>query len=281
MAAAVGLLGLLLLIQTLSYGRIGLEKMLTEMAQPYGLLWIALTLGLGSSVSLWLRGGVRRPMWISLLGLWIAATLAGNRWAVDVALQQTQFPAAAAATAAGAETTYDVLIVLGGGIGQGPLGRPQLLADGDRIRPPLQLWHAGRVERILLTGSATIPGHPHVAELTAQLLIECGVSADAIQTVGGRNTTEEMAAIRKLVDEWGSDRGDAPGRVGLVTSAFHMPRALRLARRQGLEQLVPLPVAYRGQGERAGWARGTVPTAGALADLSLCWKEWMASAIGR
>lgn len=278
--AAAGFLGLLLIVQTVSFGRIGLEKMLTEMALPYGLLWTAMTLCIGASVLLWLRGGIRRAALVSLLGLWLATTLAGNGWIASLALEQTQYPIAATEDSH-AEGPFDIVVVLGGAIGSDPWGRPQLQADGDRIRPALQLWHAGRVERIVLTGRATLPDQPHPSELTAQLLVSFGVPAAAIRTLEGRNTSEEMREIREFIHSWETNGERAAPRVGLVTSAFHMPRALRLARREGLETLVPLPVAYRDQTQSGGWARGVVPTAGALEDLSLCWKEWMAAAVGR
>lgn len=278
LAAAVVVLGALLLIQFLTYDRIGVEKMLTEMAQPYGLLWLALTLAAAANLSLWLSGSIRLPRLAAVSGLWVAATLAGNSWIAEMALRQTQAPLHADPVT---EASFDAVIMLGGGIGQDPLGGPQLEKDGDRIRPVLRLWHAGRVERILVTGTSSHPDQPYQGDLAKRLLIEFGVPEDAIETVPGRNTSEEMVALGELFDAWEASGSGSPRRIGLVTSAFHMPRALRLARQHGLERLVPLPAAHRGGGPPIGWARSVIPTASALNDLSLCWKEWIAAAVGR
>jgi uncharacterized SAM-binding protein YcdF (DUF218 family) len=71
------------------------------------------------------------------------------------------------------------------------------------------------------------------AWLTAQ-----GVAAADCTFLGGRYTQEEMLRI----DEFLADK--PPGKHGLITSAYHMPRAVKLAFRQGLE-MVAIPVDFR------------------------------------
>ena len=67
------------------------------------------------------------------------------------------------------------------------------------------------------------------------MLRQLGVGDEDIIEVGGINTAEEL---RHLADE----RLDGQ-RVGLITSAWHMQRALRQARAQGLE-LEPVPADF-------------------------------------
>lgn len=300
-----GVFLLLLAIQTAQYGRPGLEKMLTELAMPVGLLWCGLTLAISYGVVGWWRphskarrrgskdsgSAARGPLLVLSIGLWLALTCFGNRSVADWGWDQTQYPiaetikeenGAAEAGAAGAAGPgfFDAVILLGGGISADAYDRPQLARDGDRVRPPLQLWHAGRVARIFVTGTSPLPDEPGPADLAEELLISFGVPASAITQVPGRNTSEEMKSLREVLAGLPvTVEGGAP-RVGLVTSAYHMPRALRLARGEGLE-LVPLPVAYHGGGAPIGWSRGLVPTADAMADITACWKEWLAATVGR
>ncbi len=68
-----------------------------------------------------------------------------------------------------------------------------------------------------------------------QVLRELGVPAESIRKIGGRNTFEEMRHLRDLL---GPEE-----RVGLITSGWHMPRAMRLARAAGLH-VEPLPAGF-------------------------------------
>ena len=84
--------------------------------------------------------------------------------------------------------------------------------------------------RIIVSGGSFVAqqGGPAATEAAAmrQFLMDLGVPSSAILEEGmSLNTIENMANVRALV-------GDKP--VALVTSGFHMPRVLRLARRSGL-----------------------------------------------
>ncbi|WP_164103381.1 YdcF family protein [Candidatus Laterigemmans baculatus] len=277
----------LLGVQALQFGRPGLEKMLTELAMPLGLLWLTLALAVAyAAIHRWrtrrVAGGEASSngssrAWLGIaLVLWVALSLLGNRSVATWAWAQTQYPLDDAPQV----EQLDAVILLGGGVHADPFDAPQLASDGDRIRPPLQLWHAGRVKKIIVTGTSALPGERGPADLTEELLISLGVPATAILRVSGRNTSEEMVELREVVAALPARPDGRPPRVGLVTSAYHLPRALRLARGQGLD-LVPLPAGYNGSGRSTGWARELVPTSGALDDVTACWKEWLAAAVGR
>ena len=76
---------------------------------------------------------------------------------------------------------------------------------------------------------------PHSAFL-AESAAELGVRPDRIQQLStGRDTQGEIQEIVALV-------GDEP--VGIVTSAWHMPRAMAMARRAGINAIA-CPADYR------------------------------------
>lgn len=78
-------------------------------------------------------------------------------------------------------------------------------------------------------------GGPSHARMLADVAVSLGVARDRILEISSaRDTEEEAAAIRALT-------GDAP--VALVTSAWHMPRAMGLCRKQGIDA-VACPADY-------------------------------------
>ncbi len=58
---------------------------------------------------------------------------------------------------------------------------------------------------------------------TVEIWTKLGIDSAAIRSIGGRNTFEEMQQVKEIWSE-------LPGKkVGLLTSALHLPRAVRLA----------------------------------------------------
>jgi uncharacterized SAM-binding protein YcdF (DUF218 family) len=80
-----------------------------------------------------------------------------------------------------------------------------------------------------------------------------------------RNTAENAANTRVLVSY------DITGPWLLVTSAFHMPRAVGTFCAAGWRNIIPYPVDYRGIGSlEIGWDLG-----GRLSVLNIAVKEWI------
>jgi uncharacterized SAM-binding protein YcdF (DUF218 family) len=78
-----------------------------------------------------------------------------------------------------------------------------------------------------------------VSAEAASLWAEMGIPADVVVRLPEpRNSAAEIVAYTRLVEERGWTR------VGLVTSARHLPRALALCRRHGL-RVDPLPSDFR------------------------------------
>ncbi|WP_422001823.1 YdcF family protein [Reyranella sp.] len=149
----------------------------------------------------------------------------------DAMLLSLQDEARAAAAEAPA-CCYAAIVVLGGGIvpaAPPELPDPSLTDSADRVWHAARLYHRGLAPEVIVTGGSLLPpGSPATTEAEAmrRFLIDLGVPATAIVAEGeARNTVENIRNVRRLV-------GD--GRVALVTSAYHMPRALQLARRANL-----------------------------------------------
>lgn len=137
---------------------------------------------------------------------------------------------------------YDAIVVLGGGISPAqPPDRPLPdLADGsDRIWHAARLWRRGVAPRIIVSGGSYLAqtGGPPATEADAmrEFLLDLGVPADVIVNEAlAINTVQNIRNVKAIV-------GD--GRVALVTSASHMPRALQIAAREGLKAEA-FPVDY-------------------------------------
>jgi uncharacterized SAM-binding protein YcdF (DUF218 family) len=124
---------------------------------------------------------------------------------------------ARAETSHAAPCCYSAIVILGGGW------------NDLRIRHGARLYEKGVAPRIIVSGGdlASNPASARPeAESMKHLLVLLGVPADAITAEdAARNTAENIANVRKIV-------GDEP--VALVTSAYHMKRSLKLARKGAL-----------------------------------------------
>jgi uncharacterized SAM-binding protein YcdF (DUF218 family) len=99
------------------------------------------------------------------------------------------------------------------------------------------------------------------------------VPKDAIQLLGGATTKEEFEFIAREAQRLGWKR------IGVVTSAWHMQRAMRLANAAGVK-VEPLPSDFLGIVPT--WDRAAiVPNAQALHESSLALKEYLARLVGR
>jgi uncharacterized SAM-binding protein YcdF (DUF218 family) len=146
------------------------------------------------------------------------------------------------------------VVVLGGGTSLGRDGEPQFNTDGQRVAMAAQLWHAGKVSAIICTGEdnyvpeSAADGDIEIdlwnpARQAADLLKAFDVPAEKVYRIRGIHTRAEMGELAKFLKEPPATF-PREGQIGLITSAFHIPRAMRLAEAAGLS-LVPIPVSYR------------------------------------
>ena len=252
-------------------GETGLEKLGTSLALPVGVVWSILVL---TSVAALLRRSAVTAT-LSVIGL-VVLTAAGNQSVAGMLVRPLEEPFVGMTDDASVETA----VLLGGGVWETPGGRPQGNAAGDRVMAAAALYHGGRVKRIHCTG--TLTGDlsrlsRDEADISADLLRSLGVPDEAITLGVGGNTSEEIAAIKTAVDA-----GELTEPVGVVTSAWHMSRVVRLAKAAEIT-VVPLPGDFRSGGNAPAGAAvlAIVPTAGALELSTLAVREYLASLMGR
>jgi vancomycin permeability regulator SanA len=127
-------------------------------------------------------------------------------------------------------------IVFGAGLAPG--GEPgPILAE--RLETALLLWRNGRVERLLLTGN-TDPYHDEVRSMR-RYLTKGGVPDRAISV--------DLEGVSTFDSCWRARGVFGVQRAILVTQAFHLPRAVYLARAAGIDAV----------GVRAGGGRWMAP----------------------
>ncbi len=109
----------------------------------------------------------------------------------------------------------------------------------DRFEHSITLYKAGKARAIILTSGAKQNGKDEEGMHLRRAAIAHGVPSDAIlQTIKSENTAEEAANVSALAASHGIKS------ILLVTSAFHMTRAMLLFERTGL-QVTPFPVDYQ------------------------------------
>lgn len=147
------------------------------------------------------------------------------------------------------------IAVLGGGHlrepGQAAVGRLSGASLG-RLAEAVRLAYLQPAARLLLCGPQPDGSDVSHAALLAAAAIELGVEPGRITLLpDGRDTYDEVRELRGVV-------GDAP--VLLVTSAWHQPRAIGLARGAGLRAL-PAPADFTvapSGGPAHNWGRWSV-----------------------
>ncbi len=263
-AAVVGGAGML-------HGVTIVEKLLTELATPVGFVWLMLIfltwfcflmhqrMLAGIAISAWL---VLTLAGNALVSQWLIGTLEGPYQNVDPFQIEK----------------LDGLIVLGGGTNSTFSGRPQAGMSGDRVVLAARLFHAGKVDQIICTGSATYRESEHdlhPREEAQKVLTDLGVPKSQLVLIEGDNTSQELANIRGYFESTGRSKG----KYGLLTSASHLSRAMRLAQANGLE-FVPVPADFRAQPTplNANWL---IPGAQYLDHSRSACKEYLARLLGR
>ncbi len=136
------------------------------------------------------------------------------------------------------KTNYDLAIVLGG---MGRIDERQNKFDfqssGDRLFQTIELYHKGRVKKILVTGGSGSINHPNhrEAQFIKKYLINIGVPDTAIIIENNSKNTYENAVFTKHI----LDSMQFKGSVLLVTSSFHMRRSKAVFTKAGYVNFTP------------------------------------------
>lgn len=267
---------MLLLVAVLSglmgvgFGRQGIEKMLTALVMPVGFFWLLVNTWVILS---WIQGRRDQRWWAT--ACWVVLTLLctgplPNYWTNYLESQSPPYHA-------DKEQPLDYLVVLGGGTIPGPT-RSQVGGSGDRVVYAAQLYLQGHCRHLITTGSAANmlgrQAEMGPTEQTIEIWTSLGIPRSSITALAGQNTYEEMQNLKAFLSE------SEAGRVGLLTSAGHLPRAQRLAKSAGLHDLISIPANHSGGDFRRSLGY-YLPSAQHLNKFASCQHEWMGGLIGR
>jgi len=246
-----------------------LTKALPLAVYPLGL---ALILGfLAVLVSFrWRRTG-RVLFLVPLVLLWVASMPTTANWLIGD-LEQRYPPVSVVSL-----PSADAIVLLGGLASARPSDADIDFSDAvDRALLAAELHRAGLAPTILVSGG-NLPWSDALrpeAELIADLLVELGVPRDMLVLEGeSRNTRENAINSRDAIETAGLNR------VLLVTSAWHMPRAVDAFTAVGVD-VVPAPADARVRA-RYGNVLDWLPDAEALATTTIAVKEWVGTLVYR
>ena len=170
------------------------------------------------------------------------------------------------------DETYDVAVILTGMtktdliIGE----QVQFMDGADRFIEPLRLYHQGRVKHLLISGGSGTLFRPDLKEgrVLQRLADQLKVAPEDLTLEGeSRNTYENAKFTSDILKQSFSGK-----RVLLVTSSFHMRRAVACFAKQGA-QVIPYPVDFRAQNQGITY-ESLIPKAGALSRWGTLSHEW-------
>ena len=175
----------------------------------------------------------------------------------------------------------DAIVVLGGFTIPPRPGRRDIEVNGafNRLLKGMRLLRAGKAPLLILTGGqhgSVVLKRPEDAEAECGkiLALECGVDPEVILTESrARNTYENALFTKELLQERGLKK------ILLVTSAYHMPRAVGVFRTQGIDVIAaPTGVQIRSSGFKL---THLLPGLGALGQSSSTMREYLALSVYR
>ncbi len=215
-----------------------LKKLLTI---PFLPLYFALLSGVVAIIFLYAKRNSHWGRWLALISTGTLLVFSNKAFATmllgPLEHRYPAIPEIRSGTDLSPELSQCVaIVVLGGGHADAPaLSRVNQLSSSALSR----IAEAVRLSRVLPHATFIVSGH-HTAEIShAQVLGEAAVSlgldpARVVRMDNPRDTEDEIAELSRRL-------GTAP--VALVTSAWHMPRAMELCRHFNVHA-VPCPADY-------------------------------------
>jgi len=170
---------------------------------------------------------------------------------------------------------YDAAILLGGLAGLDEDRNKGIFNQAaDRFIQTARLYETGKVKKILITG-----GDSRIfkkieykeAEFIASNLMDLQIPSRDILIEGkARNTIENARFSKRILDSL-----DSKGPFLLVTSALHMPRAVKAFRKEGID-IRPYPCNFGVTGSDTDFnADNFVPKGYVLSAWNSLFREWM------
>lgn len=156
------------------------------------------------------------------------------------------------------EETYDLAVVLTGGIADKKGDRMHFGNSADRILQPLLLYREGKIRKILISGGSGMTSESAQADSAAEgkaaayLLEIAGVPKEHIILEGtSRNTRENAKNTAKILKGKQQE-------ILLVTSAFHMRRAVGCFEKVNLK-VSPFPTDFYASDQPYSWDQLLIP----------------------
>ena len=163
----------------------------------------------------------------------------------------------------------DVIVLLCGGAGDVPI---DISATAALYPATMQRTYAvAKLQKqtglpVIVTGGAPDSDTPE-SVAAARYLVELGIpQAKIITEEAARDTIENAAFTSRICVEKGYKR------LILVTSAYHMPRAVFLFKKAGVQEIVPYPYGHLAPASRRRHLRDFLP--GDSSDLSRAFNEY-------
>jgi uncharacterized SAM-binding protein YcdF (DUF218 family) len=168
---------------------------------------------------------------------------------------------------------YDAAIVLGGMVAYDHvLVRIQFDRAIDRLMQAITLYKEGKVRKIFLSGGSGSILEKDILEgfLLKDYLIKLGIPDTSIVVEGHSKNTRENALFSKPI----LDSLNKNGRYLLITSAFHMPRAMRCFQKVGIN-VTPYSVDRYSGPRKFVFDHCFIPATGALDGWNVLFHEWI------
>jgi uncharacterized SAM-binding protein YcdF (DUF218 family) len=241
-----------------------LSKILDFFIAPITWIIILLLLGLIIQKKKVLK---KRFLWIGFLLLIILS----NPFLADRTMKAWEVNPIAHASIA---QPYDVGIVLGGSMRyfDQSVGRVVYSNSVDRLLQALQLYHAGKIKKILLSGGSGFVNYQEWKEsgLLADVLLKSGVGKeDLILENNSKNTYENLLMSNEILK-----KGAYGSRFLLITSGFHMRRSLLCCKKVGIKA-DPYAVDIRSNTAVVTLDKIILPEADSLSTWDAMIHEWV------
>lgn len=164
----------------------------------------------------------------------------------------------------------DAIVVLGGMINNLTIheARIELMDSSDRITDSILIYKKKKAEDIIFTGGSGVLFYQKNPEavLAKRFLVSFGIPEDkVIIEKDSKNTRENAFYTARILAEKNKKK------IILVTSAFHLKRALPLFEKQGLE-VIAFPTDYKSLKMDFYWDV-IIPSAGSLEVTTIALKE--------
>lgn len=168
---------------------------------------------------------------------------------------------------------YDAGIVLGGMIAYDPtLIRPQFSRAVDRLMQAITLYKDGKIRKIFISGGSGSILEKNVLEasILRDYLLKLGIpDSSIIVEPHSKNTRENALFSKPLLDSLNKN-----GRYLLITSAMHMPRALRCFKKVGIN-VTPFSVDRYSGPRKFVFDHVFIPATGAMDGWNVLLHEWL------